>query len=198
MKLYELTADFSELYERFDEICDWEPDTDEDGNPIDDSGNIIKDVKAYKESMLQAWFDTLEGIEELFDDKAVNTAVYIKKLRSEAEQIKAEKLRLEKRQSAKNKAADRLEQYLLDSMQAIKKTVIDRPQALITIKQNPESTVIEDERKFIEWAESTEHDELLKYEQPTVRKTEVKALIRRSAEKIPFAHLEHKTVLKIN
>lgn len=182
MKLYELTADFSELYERFDEICDWEPDTDEDGNPIDDSGNIIKDVKAYKESMLQAWFDTLEGIEELFDDKAVNTAVYIKKLRSEAEQIKAEKLRLEKRQSAKIRLPTVLSSIFLTVCRLLK-TVIDRPQALITIKQNPESTVIEDERKFIEWAESTEHDELLKYEQPTVRKTEVKALIRRSAEK---------------
>ena len=83
-------------------------------------------------------------------------------------------------------------------MQRIGRTVIDRPQALIKIKQNPESTIIENELAFIDWAESTEHDELLKYEQPTVRKTEVKALIRRSAEKIPFAHLERKTVLKIN
>ena len=197
MTLYNLTGDFADLYERFDEINNWEPDTDEEGKPIDDNGNVIKDVKAYKEAMLQAWFDTLDGIEELFEDKAVNIAMKIKNLRSEAEQLKAEKKNIAARQSQKEKAADRLEKYLLDSMQRIGRTVIDRPQALITIKQNPESTVIEDERKFIEWAESTEHDELLKYEQPTVRKTEVKALIRRSAEKIPFAHLERKTVLKI-
>lgn len=204
MKLYESTADFDELYERFDEIDSWEPDTDEDGKPIDDNGNVIKDVKAYKEAMLQAWFDTLDGIEELFEDKAVNIAMYIKNLRSEAEQIKAEKLRLAARQSQKEKAADRLEEYLFNSMQAIGRTVIDRPQALITIKQNPESTVIDDERRFIEWAESTNHDNLLKYEQPTIRKNDVKALIRKedkenfpSEQRVRFAHLERKTVLKI-
>ncbi len=197
MKLYELTGDFTDLFDRFEGIDNWEPDINEDGHPIDDNGNVIENVTAYKEAMLQAWFDTLDGIEELFEDKAVNIAMYIKNLRSEAEQIKVEKLRLEKRQSAKNKAADRLENYLFNSMQAIGRTSIDnRPQAQIRIKQNPESTVIEDERKFIEWAESTGHDNLLKYEQPTVRKKEVKVLIKRE-EKIPFAHLERKTVLNI-
>ena len=204
MKLYELTGDFAELFERFDEIDSWEPDTDEDGNPIDDSGNIIKDVKAYKEAMLQAWFDTLDGIEELFEDKAVNIAMYIKNLRSEAEQIKAEKLRLAARQSQKEKAADRLEKYLLDSMQRIGRTVIDRPQALIKIKQNPESTIIENELAFIDWAESTNHDSLLKYNQPSIKLNDVKALIRKedkenvsSEQRVRFAHLERKTVLKI-
>ena len=179
MKLYELTGDFAELFERFDEIDNWEPDTDEDGSPIDDNGNVIENVTAYKEAMLQAWFNTLEGIEELFEDKAVNIAMYIKNLRSDAEQLKAEKLRLEKRQSSKNKAADRLEEYLFNSMQAIGRTVIDRPQALIKIKQNPESTIIENELAFIDWAESTNHDSLLKYNQPSIKLNDVKALIRK-------------------
>jgi len=204
MKLYELTTDFSDLFDRFDEIDSWEPDTDEDGKPIDDNGNVIKDVKAYKEAMLQAWFDTLDGIEELFEDKAVNIAMYIKNLRSEAEQIKAEKLRLAARQSQKEKAADRLEKYLLDSMQRIGRTTIDRPQALITIKQNPESTIIENELAFIEWAESTNNKKLLKYNQPSIKLNDVKSLIRKeNSENVPiedrvkFAHLERKTVLKI-
>ena len=204
MTLYNLTGDFADLYERFDEINSWEPDTDEDGKSIDDNGNVIKDVKAYKEAMLQAWFDTLDGIEELFEDKAVNIAMYIKNLRNEAEQIKAEKLRLAARQSQKEKAADRLEKYLLDSMQRIGRTVIDRPQALIKIKQNPESTIIENELAFIDWAESTNHDSLLKYNQPSIKLNDVKALIRKedkenfpSEQRVRFAHLERKTVLKI-
>ena len=204
MKLYELTGDFAELFERFDEIDNWEPDTDEDGSPIDDNGNVIENVTAYKEAMLQAWFNTLEGIEELFEDKAVNIAMYIKNLRSEAEQIKAEKLRLAARQSQKEKAADRLEKYLLDSMQRIGRTVIDRPQALIKIKQNPESTIIENELAFIDWAGSTNHDSLLKYNQPSIKLNDVKALIRKedkenvsSEQRVRFAHLERKTVLKI-
>ena len=122
--------------------------------------------------------------------------MYIKNLRSEAEQIKAEKLKLEKRQSAKNKLADRLEKYLFDSMQKVKRTQIDRPQAKIRIKQNPESTVIENEQEFIKWAECNDRDDLLKYEQPSVKKTVVKALLKKK-ENIPFAHLERKTVLEI-
>ena len=196
MKLYELTGDFSDLYDRFIDIDAWEPDTDEDGRPIDENGEVIENVTAYKEAMFEAWFDTLEGIEELFEDKAVNIAVYIKNLRSEAEQLKAEKLKLEKRQSAKNKLADRLEKYLFDSMQKVKRTQIDRPQAKIRIKQNPESTVIENEQEFIKWAECNDRDDLLKYEQPSVKKTVVKALLKKK-ENIPFAHLERKTVLEI-
>lgn len=204
MKLYELTGDFTDLYDRFEEINIWEPDTDENGQPIDDDGNIIENVTAYKESLLQAWFDTLDGIEELFEDKAVNIAVYIKELRSEAEQLKVEKMKIAKRQSQKEKAADRLENYLLNSMQAIGRKVIDRPQALIKIKLNPESTIIENESAFIEWAEQTNHDDLLKYNQPSIKLNDVKALIRKedkenvsSEQRVRFAHLERKTVLKI-
>lgn len=197
MKLYEITGDFSDLYNRFNDIDAWEPDTDADGQPIDENGEVIENLTAYKEELYQAWFDTVMGTEEIFEDTALFIALCIKEKRSNAEQLKAEKQKLALREKKEEKAADRLEQYLLKNMQAIGRTKIDRPQALITIKQNPESTVIDDERKFIEWAESTEHDELLKYEQPTIRKTEVKALIRRSAEKIPFAHLERKTVLEI-
>lgn len=196
MKLYEITGNFSDLYDSFIDIDAWEPDTDEDGRPIDENGDIIENVTAYKEAMFEAWFDTLEGIEELFEDKAVNIAIYIKNLRSDAEQLKAEKLKLEKRQSAKNKLADRLEKYLFDSMQKVKRTQIDRPQAKIRLKQNPESTVIENEQEFIKWAECNDRDDLLKYEQPSVKKTVVKALLKKK-EEIPFAHLERKTVLEI-
>lgn len=196
MKLYELTGDFSDLYDRFIDIDAWEPDTNEDGQPIDENGEVIENVTAYKEAMFEAWFDTLEGIEEFFEDKAVNIAIYIKNLKSDAEQLKAEKLKLEKRQSAKNKLAERLEKYLFDSMQKIKRTQIDRPQAKIRIKQNPESTVIENEQEFIKWAECNDRDDLLKYEQPSVKKTVVKALLKKK-ENIPFAHLERKTVIEI-
>lgn len=63
MKLYELTEMFSDLFNQFDSINEWEPDTNADGIPIDDDGNIIKNVDAYRNEMLTAWFDTLEGIE---------------------------------------------------------------------------------------------------------------------------------------
>ena len=41
MKLYELTEMYSDLFNQFDAINEWEPDTNADGMPIDDDGNII-------------------------------------------------------------------------------------------------------------------------------------------------------------
>ena len=84
--LYRLTGDFVELFDKFDEIDNFDPDTDENGNPIDSDGNIIDDVAGLKEAMLTAWFDTLDGIEEAFEDKAVNVAIAVKSMRAEAEQ----------------------------------------------------------------------------------------------------------------
>lgn len=194
--LYNLTGDFIELFDKFDEIDNYEPDWDENGNPIDSDGNIIDDVAALKEAMLTAWFDTLDGIEEAFEDKAVNVAIAVKNMRAEAEQLKAEKLRLAKRQTQKERAAERLEQYLLNSMRSIGRDKIDKPQAVIRVKKNPESTVIDNEKSFIEWAEANGYNDLLKYEQPTVRKTKVKGLLQRSVD-LPFVHLERKTKIDI-
>lgn len=194
--LYDLTGDFKKLYDMFEEIDNFEPDRDENGNPVDSDGTIIDDVAELKEKMLAAWFDTLDGIEEAFEDKAVNIAVIVKSLRSEAEQFKAEKLRLAKRQSQKEKAAERLEQYLLNSMQAIGREKIDKPQAVIRVKKNPESTAVDNEGSFIEWAETNGYTDLLKYKDPDIKIKEVKDLLKRNV-KLPFVHLERKTKIDI-
>lgn len=194
--LYDLTGDFKKLYDMFEEIDNFEPDRDENGNPVGSGGTIINDVAELKEKMLAAWFDTLDGIEEAFEDKAVNIAVIVKSLRSEAEQLKAEKLRLAKRQSQKEKAAERLEQYLLNSMQAIGREKIDKPQAVIRVKKNPESTVVDNEGSFIEWAETNGYTDLLKYKDPDIKIKEVKDLLKRNV-KLPFVHLERKTKIDI-
>lgn len=194
--LYDLTGDFKKLYDMFEEIGNFEPDRDENGNPVDSDDTIINDVAELKEKMLAAWFDTLDGIEEAFEDKAVNIAVIVKSLRAEAEQLKAEKLRLAKRQSQKEKAAERLEQYLLNSMQAIGREKIDKPQAVIRVKKNPESTVVDNEGSFIEWAETNGYTDLLKYKDPDIKIKEVKDLLKRNV-KLPFVHLERKTKIDI-
>lgn len=194
--LYNLTGSFVDLYDRFDEIDSFEPDRDENGNPIDSDGNVIDDVVELKEAMLTAWFDTLDGIEEEFEIKAVNIAVIVKSIKAEAEQLKAEKLRLAKRQAQKERAAERLEQYLLNSMQAIGREKVDKPQAVIRVKKNSESTVIDNEKSFIEWAETNGYNDLLKYKDPEVKKKEVKDLLKRNVE-LPFVHLERKTKIDI-
>lgn len=108
MKLYELTEMYSDLFNQFDAINEWEPDTNADGMPIDDDGNIIANVDAYRNKMLTAWFDTLTGMEGEFDEKAESIAIYYKQLLAEAKMLKVEKAAIAKRQSQKEKQAESL------------------------------------------------------------------------------------------
>ncbi len=193
MSLYDLTNDFTELFDQFEQIESYEPDKDENGAYIDENGEIIENPKAFIESrkteLCEAWFDTLDGIEELFEDKAVNIALFIKELESEAAQIKAEKLRLQARQSKKEKTAAKLREYLMNSMNRIKREKIDSPKAYIRVKLNPESTIIDNEDSVILWAQNNNRDEdVLSYQKPKILLNEVKKLIR-NGEDISGARL---------
>lgn len=196
MKLYELTESFAELFSQFEDINEYEPDTDADGQPIDGNGDIIEDVEAYKEKMLTAWFDTLEGIEGEFDEKAESIAVFYKQLLAEAKTLKAEKAALAKRQSQKEKQAENLKTYLLNSMQTLGRQKIDMPRAVISLKKNAPSLIVDDEISFIEWAEEHNLAHLLKYSMPEVKKNDVKALCK-NGEAIPFVHMESKQSLSV-
>lgn len=195
MKLYELTESFAELFSQFEDINEYEPDTDADGQPIDGNGDIIEDVEAYKEKMLTAWFDTLEGIEGEFDEKAESIAVYIKQLKAEANILKFEKSAIAKRQTQKERQVKSLETYLFNSMKAIGRNKVDMPKAVVAIRNNAPSLVVDDEIKFVNWAQKN-NDNLLKYEMPSIKKNDVKALCKKG-EKIPFVHMESKQSLNI-
>lgn len=105
MKLYEYAKNFEELFDSLDAISDYEPETNAEGQYIDDDGNIIDDLDAYKNDMKQAWFDTLDGIEEAFEDKAENIACLIKQLKYDIEMLKKEKANIERRKKSKGKSA---------------------------------------------------------------------------------------------
>lgn len=187
MKLYELTEEMNLAAENLEAALSWQPDTDADGKPIDDDGNIIENVEAYRAEMLAAWRGTLEGISGEFDEKAGNIAAYIKNLKSGCEQLKKEETALRMRRRVKENALERMLSYLLDEMNAAGKKKVEAPQALITVRNNAESVDIPDEQKFIAWAQENA-DSLLKYVQPEIRRTEVKALLKAGKE-LPGAAL---------
>lgn len=195
MNLYELSESFAELFSQFEDINEYEPDTDADGQPIDGNGDIIEDVEAYKEKMLTAWFDTLEGIEGEFDEIVESIAIYCKQLMAEAKMLKAEKAAIAKRQSQKERQVKSLETYLFNSMKAIGRNKVDMPKAVVAIRNNAPSLVVDDEIKFVNWAQKN-NDNLLKYEMPSIKKNDVKALCKKG-EEIPFVHMESKQSLSI-
>lgn len=195
MKLYELTESFAELFSQFEDINEYEPDTDADGQPIDGNGDIIEDVEAYKEKMLSAWFDTLEGIEGEFDEKAESIAVYIKQLKAEANILKFEKSAIAKRQSQKEREVEKLAAYLLNAMKAIGRSKVDMPHAVVSIRNNAPSLIVDNEAEFVSWAQEN-NDSLLEYIMPKVKKNDVKKLCK-NGEAIPFVHMESKQSLSV-
>ena len=113
MKLYEMTADFAELFDNYDAIVNIEFTPDGKGGFVDDDGNPV-DPEERRREMQQAWFDTLDGMEQELVCKAENVAVYIKNMESEAKTLKAEEDKLKARRQAKENAAKRMREYLYE------------------------------------------------------------------------------------
>lgn len=187
-RLFDISSDFEELFSRFDDIQEMEFEKNEDGQFVDSEGNIIN-PEAYRADMLQAWFDTLEGIEEEFNFKAENTAQYIKSLKAEEAAIKSEEDKLKKRRQQYSRKIECMTVYLKNCMMQMGVKKIETPRARITIRNNAPSLKIADEIVFIDMLQKNNRDDLLKYSLPEIRKTEIKKLIK-SGELFPGAVLE--------
>lgn len=187
MKLYESAGVFARLFEDFEDLCA-EPEKNENGDYIDETGTVISDVAAYLRERQEAWFDTLSGIEEEFDVKAENLAAYIKGLKAEADALKAEETALNRRRKAKENQMERMKAYLLENMQLINRQKIDTPRARLSIRTNAESVQFADENEFITRCELAGADDFLRYKKPEIDKTEVKAALKRG-ERIEGARL---------
>lgn len=188
MKLYDYAEQFEGLFDSFDAFADYEPVTDENGQYIDDDGNIIPDLDAYRAEMQTAWFDTLDAIEGEFDIKAENIACFIKQLEGDLELIKKQKAAFERRRKVKENQLERMKDYLLECMNKSKRSKIDMPKAKITVKNNAESAKFDSEKDFIKMCMSKRLDDYLRYKDPEINKMAVKSALK-SGQIIPGARL---------
>lgn len=187
-RLFDISQDFEVLFDQFDAINEYEFVLNEDGEPVDDDGNVVNPEVA-KAEMLEAWFDTLSGIEEEFNFKAENLAQYIKCLKAEAQDIDEEMKKLKSRRDSRNRRIDILKSYLMDCMRTIGVEKIDMPRAKITIRSNAPSLKIENEVEFINMLQDSGRDDLLKYSLPEIRKSDIKKLVK-AGEHFDGARLE--------
>ena len=192
--LYEMTKQFEELFNSYEAIVDMQFAPDGEGGYLDDDGNPV-DPAAVREEMAQAWFDTLDGMEIAIQEKAESVALYIKNLDYEIKAIKNEKSRLDARLKSKEKSCKNMLEYLKNCLEAAKLKKIETPRAAISIRNNPESVDITDEKSFIGWAQDN-NDDLLRYKDPEVNKTAVKQLLK-AGEEVPFAKLIRTKTLNI-
>lgn len=176
-RLFEISAEFSQLFDQYDAIQEMEFDCNDNGEPIDSEGRVV-DPDKYRADLLQAWFDTLEGIEGEFEIKAENTAQYIKSLKAEEAAIKAEENKLRSRRKTYERRIECMMIYLRNCMQTMKLSKVETPKVRISLRNNAPSLVISDEPAFITMLQEYGRDDLLKYSEPEIRKNDVKKLIK--------------------
>ena len=92
--------------------------------------------------------DTLEGMAGELEVKATNVGFVIRNLDSMAEQIKQAEESMAKRRKALENRSNWLKSYLLQNMLATGKTKIESPYFVISVRNNPESVVIDAESQI--------------------------------------------------
>lgn len=168
MTLYQLNAEFEELYNL---LCDL-PDDDEEA--------------------LEAYYTTLEGIQGEIDQKMENIACFIKQLNADAAALKAERDAIDARLKAKQHKADRLKAMLQDALVNAGLKRLEMPKAKISLRQNPPSVIITD----LGAVAASAYIKPRVIKEADVDKTAIKAAIQ-SGEDVPGAELESKTSITI-
>lgn len=128
--------------------------------------------------------DRLQELQLTFDEKVEGIACWIKNLLSDAAAIKAEKDALEKRERAYKNKAESLKQYLYNALGGAK---FKSPKAAISYRRSESVDVIDP---------MALPEEFLKYAEPTVDKTKVKAAIKEGLQ-LPGVCLVEKQNIQI-
>ena len=128
MRLYDIENGIIELLERgFTDAC------------VNEDGEIDFDLA-------QQYLEALEGERE---EKIESIALYVKELYHEADAIAQEELKLKKRRQAKEKKAERLEEYLKSSLLGFGSKKFETPRVVLSFRSS-KSVVITDESKLDE------------------------------------------------
>jgi hypothetical protein len=141
----------------------------------------------------EAFEDTLQTIDEDFVDKIDFISCFIKELLAEEREIKREIDTLTKRKIAKKTAAERLKDYIKNSMLNVNKLKIETPRNKIQIRKNPSSVEVDGD--FIIWA-TKNADHYLKFKEPEPDKTKIKEALK-NGEKVLHACLIRKERIDI-
>ena len=119
--------------------------------------------------------DAIDALVMEREDKIINIARWIKELTAEAEAIKAEKMKLAKRQSATENKAESLKEYL-EKILNVGENVSD---ATTEIKWR-KSTVCEADVDVLR--SKPEYAKYLTYAEPKANKTEITAALKKGIE----------------
>lgn len=134
--------------------------------------------------------DMLDALLMERDAKIENIACYIKNLVAESKAIKEEETALSARRKTTEKKAERLKDYLTYALQGEK---FQTAKCAVSFRK---STSVEVDDSFVEWAQASGNEDLLRYKLPEVDKTAVKERLT-GGEAFDFARLVQNTSITI-
>lgn len=143
--------------------------------------------------------DTIEMIDDEFDEKAVKLALVISTEKGESEKTKMQIDRLTALKKYRDNNIKRLKEYLLSQMQSVNKTTIKSPLTVISVTNSPEKIDEDDPRwgkdgqGFVEWAQKNNRDDLLYFHDPVPNKTAIKAALD-AGEVLPISTRRDKSL----
>lgn len=114
------------------------------------------------------------------DTKVENIACCIKNLTADAKALKEEEAALSTRRKTNEKKVERLKDYLTYALRGEK---FQTAKCAVSFRK---SSAVEVDDCFVEWAQTSGNEDLLRYKQPEVDKTAIKARLT-SGEEIPCA-----------
>lgn len=136
-------------------------------------------------------YEQLDALQMERGQMIENLACYIKNLRHFAEDLKAEKMELAKRQAAAEGKAERLMKYLQNHLNGEK---VQSPKFAITYRKS-QAIVIDDEESVMDWLVLSDHEDVIKVEH-SIKKDELKKLIK-AGEKVNGAWLEDRVNMTV-
>lgn len=87
--------------------------------------------------------DTLEGMAGALEEKVTNVAMFVRNVEASVEAIKAAEKQMYERRKALENRSERIRKYMLENMQRTGISKIECPFFKVSVKNNPESLVIE-------------------------------------------------------
>lgn len=145
---------------------------------VDEETGEIKDYEAF------------EALQMEREQKIESAALWVKDLLAEADAIKNEMQRLDERKKAAERKAESLKRYVFYALNGEK---YKTPRVAIGYRKSESADVADG---FVEWAQTNNRDDLLKYEMPKANKTAIKEAIK-CGEELPFALLVQKNNITI-
>ena len=139
--------------------------------------------------------DTLESIEGELNVKIDNILSVVKNMRAEAEAIKSEVKELTERAKLKERKAKSLLDYINATLSRLGMSGFESARHKVSYRKS-QALEVEDEDALIDFLAANGYDDLLKYERPSINKTELKLAIDRG-ESFPGAEIKKKLNIQI-